>query len=216
MSAVRCWLVAFASVSAIVAGGGCWSKTRADAVAPRTQVFQTLDLLTRQVEAVSDPKKRDELTATLERLRGQLTFGEIKMPPAAHLLMVRGIQILPMTQVADWNGDGTPDGFEVQVEAVDHFGDPTKLVGRIYFELFAFRSGHADHRGLERTAFWEVNIETADDCLRYWDRFHRAYHFNLVWPQVPELGRRYIFQVTYVAPWGEVLTTQRTLTRTPK
>ena len=210
------WTIRLAACAALLAtSAGCWSKAKPDVVPPQTATFQTIDQLARQVEAISDPKQRDQMSATLERLRGQITFGQMPMPAAAHLLMVKDIDILPQTTVADWNGDGVPDGFEVQIEALDHFGDPTKLVGRLFFELFDYRSAHADRRSLTRTAFWEVNIETADDCLRFWDRFHRAYHFNLVWSKVPEMGRKYIFQVTYIAPWGEVQTTQRTLERVP-
>ncbi|MDD4891700.1 MAG: hypothetical protein PHU85_17415 [Phycisphaerae bacterium] len=201
-------------LAALAVGGGCYRSSKPAPLPPQTQTFATIDKLVNQVEAIPDAAKRDELMGTIERIRGQLTFGQVKMPPAARLLLAKDIQILPMTQVADWNNDGTPDGFEVQIEAFDHFGDPTKLVGKLYFELYAYRQAHADRRALQRTAYWEVNIETVDDCLRYWDRFERAYHFNLVWPTVPEAGRKYIFQVTYVAPWGEVLEAQRTLTRT--
>lgn len=184
-----------------------------DAGEPQVQTFQTLDRLASQIEALPDKDARDEMMATLERLRGQVVFGNLRMPPAARLLLVSHINVLPMTQVADWTGDGVLDGFEVQVEALDAFGDPVKLVGRLFFELYEFRPGHADRRAM-RQAFWEVNIETAYDSLRFWDRFNRTYHFNLVWDKTPQVGRRYIFQVTYLAPWGEVFESQRILTRT--
>lgn len=198
---------------AMMMAAGC-HRAKPPVLPPQTATFQTIDRLVSQVEAIPDPAKRAELMGTIERIRGQLTFGEIKMPPAARLLLAKEIHILPMTQVADWNSDGTPDGFEVQVEAFDHFGDPTKIVGKLYFEMYAYRQAHTDRRALQRSGYWEVNIESAEDCARYWDRFERAYHFNLVWSAVPEPGKKYIFQVTYVAPWGEILETQRTLTRT--
>lgn len=194
---------------------GCGrSAPNVEPVPVQVQTFATIDKLSNQIEAITDAKARDELMATVERLRGQVAFGDLRMPPAARLLLARQINVLPMTQVADWNNDGTLDGFEVQVEALDHFGDPTKLVGKLFFELYAFRAAHADRRSLKRAAYWEVNIETVDDLRRFWDRFNRTYHFNLVWPQAPEIGRKYIFQITYVAPWGEVFEAQRTLTRT--
>ena len=200
--------------SVAVASAGCWQSSKPpDTVPPQTQTFQVIDQLGRQVDSTSDPRKRAELTATLERLRGQLTFGQIPQAPGLHLLMVKEINILPETQVADLTHQGSPSGFEVEIEALDHFGDRTKLVGRLLFELFDYRAAHSDRRNLTRTAFWQANVESADDCLRFWDRFRRTYHFNLVWPKAPEVGRKYIFQVTYLSPWGEVLETQRTLTR---
>jgi hypothetical protein len=196
------------------ASAGCWqSSKQPDVVPPQTQTFQVVDQMGRQVDAIPDPRKRAELTATLERLRGQLTFGQIPQAPGLHLLMVKEINILPETQVADWNHTGTASGFEVEIEALDHFGDRTKLVGKVLFELFDYRAAHADRKNLTRTAFWQANVESADDCLRFWDRFRRTYHFNLVWAKAPEVGKKYIFQVTYLSPWGEVIETQRTLTR---
>ena len=120
-----------------VASAGCWqSKKQLDPLPPQTQTFQVVDQLARQVDAIPDPRKRAELTATLERLRGQLTFGQIPQAPGLHLLMVKEINILPETQVADWNHTGAPSGFEVEIETLDHFGDRTKLVGKLLFELF--------------------------------------------------------------------------------
>lgn len=189
---------------------GCAKPSKPD---EPQQMFKTLERLEKQVAEIPDTEKRDELVETIRLLQVQLQYGDVEMPPAAGLMLVKSIQILPVTQAGDWNEDGEVDGFEVYVEALDHFGDSTKAVGTFRFELFPYRPAHADPRELKPAGTWEVRIETAEQAVRYWDRFSRNYHFNLVLKNMPDVGQQYIFQATYVTPWGKTITDQRTLKR---
>ncbi len=195
---------------AICLAAGCASSAADD---DPSQVFQTLQTLENQVAEVPDTEQRDEMMDTVKLLQVQLQHGDVDMPPAAAMMLVHDIQILPVTQAGDWNEDGTLDGFEVFVEAQDGYGDSTKAVGTFYFELFPYRPAHADPKGIQRVAFWQVDVKTPEEAVRYWDRFSRNYHFNLVWKSMPDVGQQYVFQATYVTPWGKKITTQRTLKR---
>ena len=82
---------ALAALAALaVASAGCWQPNKQiDQVPPQTQTFQVVDQMARQIDSISDPRKRAELTATLERLRGQLTFGLIPQAPGLRLLTAK-------------------------------------------------------------------------------------------------------------------------------
>ncbi len=57
------------------------------------------------------------------------------------------IRIHPtFTQFKDWTGDGTPDGVEALVEVQDTFGEPTRVVGDVMFELHTYRPDMPEQR----------------------------------------------------------------------
>ena len=99
------------------------------------------------------------------------------------------------TQVADWTGDGKPDGVEALVELQDQFGDPTKASGRLVFELYDYRAYSPDPRG-ERLAFWNGLLATADDQAERWNRTSRTYGFPLAYPQI-RTDRAYVLHATF-------------------
>ncbi|MCG3180549.1 MAG: hypothetical protein BIFFINMI_02911 [Phycisphaerae bacterium] len=200
-----------AAAAMLLSLGGCYSVTKPEPTP--TQIFETINKLQDQAETVTDTAKRDEILDTVNTLRTQLLFDRPEMPPSARLLLPKEIEIVPLTRVGDWDGDGKEDGFEVLVRPLDAFGDATKVVGTFRFELFPYRPAHADRRGLERVARWEQPILTAKENALYWDKYSRNYRFNLVWAKVPAVGEKFVFQVTYIAPWDQVMTTQRVLTR---
>ena len=216
----RGWRRAALAVSAalaLTAAAGCQFGGSRPVTAEQAnqELFRTLETLETQASTITDTDKRDQILGTVGTLRNRMLFSDLKMPSAARLLLAQGIDILPTTRVIDSNNDGTPDGFEVLVEARDHFGDPTKVVGTFIFELFSFRPARGDPRSLTRVAYWNQPVETAEDSARFWNRFDQSYRFILAWKEPPAVGQKFIFQATYVTPWGETMQAQRKMTRMP-
>ena len=104
------------------------------------------------------------------------------------------------TQVADWTGDGRPDGIEALVELQDQFGDPTKASGRLVFELYEYRAYSPDPRG-ERLAFWNGQLATADDQAQRWNRTSRTYSFPLSFEPI-RTDRAYVLAATFELSGG--------------
>jgi hypothetical protein len=195
--------------------GGCGGSAR-PRTAAQEKTFAAFERLYARIQEVPDAAARERLMTAARGLESQIVFHDTEVPSAARLLLVDQIEIESRTQVGDWDNDGQADGFEVFVTARDGLGDPTKIIGKVYFELFRFRQAHADPRQLERVAYWPVDIMTGQQNAAYWNRFDRDYHFKLVWHDLPDVGEKYILQVTYVAPWGDKRDSQRVMTRTPE
>lgn len=123
------------------------------------------------------------------------------------MLLVRQIKVQPFTKIRSFDEDRVPDGIGVVLSATDQFGDPVKIVGNVYFELYEFRDASADRKG-NRLEYWTRDIKTAQDEQRYWDRMARWYEFPLAWtsglPETP--SRKFVLMVSYHAPWDETLT----------
>jgi len=100
------------------------------------------------------------------------------------------------TQVKDWTGDGKPDGIEALVEFQDQFQDPTKAAGKVIFELFTYRKGHADPRGPRLVNPWIGSLTTVEDQRERWNRTSRTYTFQLAWPNV-RTDRTYVLTAVF-------------------
>jgi hypothetical protein len=87
------------------------------------------------------------------------------------------------TRLADWTGDGVPDGIEALIELQDQFGDPTKASGTIIFELYSYRKYSPDIRG-DRLAVWTGSLQTLQDQKDHWNRTSRTYSFQLAKPWI--------------------------------
>lgn len=123
-------------------------------------------------------------------------------PPEVNLLGPVSMRIHPIfTQTRDWTGDARPDGIEALVEFQDQFGDTTKASGRIYFELFEYRSGSPDPRGDRLLNPWATALNTAEDQRQHWDRTSRAYTFLLAYPQVNP-NQTYVLTATFERSGG--------------
>jgi len=85
------------------------------------------------------------------------------------LLMPRQIRIQPFTKIKSFDADQVPDGILLVLRPTDEFGDPIKIVGHLYFELYAYKKASAERKG-ERIEFWERTLATAQDQKLYWDR----------------------------------------------
>jgi hypothetical protein len=100
------------------------------------------------------------------------------------------------TLVKDLSGNGIPDGFEAVVEFDDRFGDPTRAAGTVLFELYDYRAGFPDDRGVRLVDPWPGKILTVDQQKAHWDVALRAYSFELAYPAV-RTDRDYVLHVTY-------------------
>jgi hypothetical protein len=131
-----------------------------------------------------------------------------KVPPEKadmlSMLLPREIKIQPFTKIKSFDADPVPDGIAVVLRPTDRFGDPVKVVGHLYFELYAYKKASGERKG-ERLEFWERTIATSEDQRLYWDRTAQMYEFPLVWTQgaPPAPNRKYILTATYRAPWDE-------------
>lgn len=120
------------------------------------------------------------------------------------LMLPQSIKIQPFTKIQSFNEDEIPDGVLAVVRPVDRFGDPVKAVGLFYFELWTFQNASGISRG-ERLAFWERDINTAEEVRLYWTRAG-MYEFQLAWTAGVEAlrpGQKFVLTATYRAPWDE-------------
>lgn len=125
---------------------------------------------------------------------------------ALGLLAVRHIKLQPFTKVKSFDDDKVPDGIAAVVLPTDQFGDPVKIVGHIYFEVYTYQAASGERRG-KRLEFWERTLATPADQKLYWDRTAQMYQFPLAWTQGPPSTPtdKLILTVVYRTPWDETL-----------
>jgi hypothetical protein len=87
------------------------------------------------------------------------------------------------TRLADWTGDGVPDGIDALIELQDQFGDPTKASGTVIFELYTYRPYDPDVRG-DRLAVWTGSLQTLQGQKDHWNRTSRTDSFQLAKPYI--------------------------------
>lgn len=122
------------------------------------------------------------------------------------------ICIQPFSKIASFNRDNIPDGVQVIVRPIDHYGDPVKAGGLWYFELWTYVEASQERKG-ERIAFWERMIESHDDIRTYWTR-SQMYQFDLAWTEQIEKMKPehyYVLTATYRTPWNTTLHDERVL-----
>lgn len=105
------------------------------------------------------------------------------------------------TKPVSFTGDGNADGIEMILAAYDSFGDLTKIVGTLHFELFTRRMASADRLD-ERIAFWPIELDSRDALTEHWDPLARFYRFPLQLA-APLPPGRYILTARLVSPDGK-------------
>jgi len=131
-------------------------------------------------------------------------------PPdkAADLFGPQTMRLHPIfTQVKSWTGSSAPDGVDAVLEFHDQFGDPTKAVGSVIFELYAYRTGFADHRGERVGQPWAASLSSVDEQKSHWRSEIGAYDFLLACEDV-RIDRAYVLTATYEPPTGARLFTE--------
>ncbi len=114
------------------------------------------------------------------------------------------------TKVADFDGDGQPDGIEAVVEITDRFGDPTKAAGRFLFQIYSMKPYNPDARGERIAGPFEGRVDTAQDQRNRWSRVNRSYIFQLQFPNAA-VSADYVLETMFETPDGRRLTDQLVL-----
>jgi hypothetical protein len=105
------------------------------------------------------------------------------------------------SKVKDWSGRGAPDGVEALVEFDDRFGDRTKAAGTILFELFAYRPGWPDPRGVRLANPWTASLSDYDEQKAHWETASGSYLFRLAYDQTA-WNRNYVLTATFQSSSG--------------
>lgn len=109
-----------------------------------------------------------------------------------------------LTKPISINGEGNADGLEIVLAVMDSFGDPAKTVGTFHFELYTMRMASADKLD-KRVAFWQVQINSDQTLIDYWDRLSRYYCFRVTLPDKLKPGK-YVLIARLISPTGDKLT----------
>ena len=108
----------------------------------------------------------------------------VRTPANPHIFDATSMRIHPVfTKVADFDGDNNPDGIEAVLQFQDQFGDPTKAVGRVIFELYQYRPYNPDPRGTRLSPPFEGRLDSLQDQRARWNNATGAYIFQLSYPQ---------------------------------
>lgn len=133
---------------------------------------------------------------------------KVPVPEPMNLLLPKRVRIHPFSDVI-----AGPDGVkqvEVRIEAIDSFGDATKMFGEFRFELYTVRPMSLDPKG-QLIETWDVSIMDGKTNLLHWDGITRTYVFKLEWdtplPGKPPLVIRALFE----SPFTPRFTTERTI-----
>ena len=109
----------------------------------------------------------------------------------------------PLTQPVSFDDDAIPDGLEAVLVARDKQGEPTKISGRLVFELYAHRPAAADPRGTQIQT-WELALANDKDQETYWNHTTLMYEFKLqVDTATLPKGRKFVLLARYSDPWNE-------------
>lgn len=133
------------------------------------------------------------------------------VPEPINLLLPRTIRIHPFTGTRSFDEAGGIRGIDVRIEAVDHYGDPTKAFGQMRFELFRFKPNSPDPKG-KRIAVWEESTIAPRKNLLHWDKITRTYEFKLQWESPIPVGKKFVLQTVFTSPFTERLFAQRVFT----
>jgi len=124
------------------------------------------------------------------------------------LLMPNRIDIVePFTRVRDFDSDGSLDGIELLMQAVNLLGNPgLQIVGNVRIELYEFVEASAEPKGA-RIDHWAADLSSVELQQKHWNQLTQMYEFRLeVDPAVLPRNRKFVLAVTYDTPQGVHLT----------
>ena len=130
------------------------------------------------------------------------------VPEPINLLLPKSVRIHPFTGTRSFDEAGGIRGIDVRIEAVDHYGDPTKAFGQMRFELFRFKPNSTDPKG-KRIAVWEESTIAPKKNLVHWDKITRTYEFKLQWDSPIPVGRKFVLQAVFTSPFTERMFAER-------
>ena len=123
------------------------------------------------------------------------------------LLMPNRIDIVePFTRVRDFDNNGSLDGIELLMQAVNSLDNPgLQIVGNVRVELFEFVEASAEPRGA-RIDRWDVDLSSVELQKKHWNQLTQMYEFRLaVDPAILPRKRKFVLAATYNTPQGEHL-----------
>ncbi len=129
-----------------------------------------------------------------------VTGAQVKVPEPVNLLLPKEIRIHSFTGTRVFSEEGGIKGIDVQVEALDAYGDATKAFGTFRFELYHFKPTSADPKG-ERMAMWTIDLSDPKQNRESWKGIFRTYQFKLGWSQSIPVGRKFVLVATFDSPF---------------
>lgn len=124
------------------------------------------------------------------------------------LILPKRIEITRWTQPTSFANTGDADGLEIILAAYDSFGDLTKMVGTLRFELNQWRATSAEQLG-EQVALWKVEMDSREKLIEHWDPLARYYRFPVQLAKRPLPPGRYVLTAWLLGPNDERLTDRR-------
>lgn len=124
--------------------------------------------------------------------------GKVPVPGPLNLLLPRRMRIHPFSGVIN-----APKGalqIEVRIEAVDAFGDATKMFGDFRFEVYALRPRDIDKRG-RLIETWDVSVMDGKENVLHWDGITRTYVFKLDWARPLPGKRPFVVRAVFDSPF---------------
>lgn len=100
------------------------------------------------------------------------------------------------TEIKDWTGDNKPDGIEAVVELQDQFGDTTRAIGKVIFELYGYRHSAPDPKGERVGGPWVGSLLTREEQIANWNSAIRGYSFQLAQPDLSR-ERNYVLTAEF-------------------
>lgn len=143
-------------------------------------------------------------------------FNEQERRRMLGVILPNSVQVVSaFTRPASFDDDATLDGIEVVLQTLDAQGEPTKLSGRLVFEMYTYKKASADPKGrLAQT--WTHTLTSEKDQESYWDRASRMYRFQLLVNknELP-IDNRYVVLARYTNPWNEHFEDEAVIDLTP-
>jgi len=100
---------------------------------------------------------------------------------------------------------------EARLEFTDQFGDVSKGVGAVAFDLFTYSAILPSHKG-DRINHWEMDISTPAENRARWDSITRTYLFSLpLAPGSVPATSRYVLSAALMLPNGQRFSDDLTL-----
>ena len=136
--------------------------------------------------------------------------GDVPVPRPLNLLLPKRMRIHPFSGVTDTAGGS--QRIEVRVEAVDAFGDSTKMFGDFRFEAYILKPRSTDRKG-RLLETWDASTMDGKTNLMHWDGITRMYVFKLDWEK-PQIGKQpFVMRVVFTSPFTRRFTAEMTIER---
>lgn len=133
--------------------------------------------------------------------------GKVHVPEPLNLLLPKRVRIHPFSDVTR-----APKGalrIEVRIEAVDAFGDATKMFGKFRFEVYALKPRSLDERA-RLLETWDVSVMGGQENILHWDGITRTYVFKLDWSHPPGRGQPFVMRAIFSSPFTQRFIAERT------